>query len=66
MVMLMETGNGDDDNVCSMAAVMEMAMVTVMCYPTRKYNAVPATCDTLDKAHISIIAPTVGRWMVDG
>ena len=52
MVMVMEYGNVDDDNVCSMAAVIGMAMVKVMCYPTRNDNAVTAACDcdTLDKA----------------
>ena len=50
MVMVMENGNGDEDNVCSMAAVMEMAMAKLMCYPTRNDNAVPATCDTLGQA----------------
>ena len=52
MVMVMEYGNVDDDNVCSMARVIEIAMVTVMCYPTENDNAVPAACDcdTLDKA----------------
>ena len=53
MVMVMEYGNVDDDNVCSMARVIEIAMVKkVMCYPTENDNAVPAACDcdTLGKA----------------
>ena len=50
--MVMEYGNVDDDNVCSMATVIEMTMLEVMCYPTENDNAVPAArdCDTLDKA----------------
>ena len=48
----MQACNGDDDNVCSMARVIGVAMVKVMCYPTENDNAVPAACDcdTLDKA----------------
>jgi hypothetical protein len=37
MVMVMEYGNVDDDaSVCSMARLLEIAMVKVMCYPTEK------------------------------
>ena len=48
----MDYGNVDDDNVSSMARVIEIAVVNVMCYPTENDNAVPAAynCDTLDKA----------------
>ena len=36
MAMVTTNGNGDDDTVCSMATVLDTAMVTVMCYPTTK------------------------------
>ena len=49
MVTVMENGTGDDDNVCSMAAVLGMAMVKVVCYPAKNGNAMPAACDTPDK-----------------
>ena len=50
--MVVEYGNADDDNVCSVATVLEMAIVKMLCYPTENDNAVPAACDcaTLDKA----------------
>jgi hypothetical protein len=52
MVMVMEYGNVDDDNVCFMATVLDVAMAKLMCYPTENDNAVPAACGcgTLDKA----------------
>ena len=52
MVVVMESGKVDDDNVCSMATVIDMATVKVMCYPTDNDNAAPAACDcdTLDKS----------------
>jgi hypothetical protein len=31
-----ENANGYDDTACSMATVLEMAMVKVVCYPTAK------------------------------
>ena len=36
IVLVMDYGNVDDDNVCSVARVIESAMVKVMGYPTEK------------------------------
>ena len=68
MVMVMEYGNVDADNVCPMATLLEMVMVTVMYYPTENDNAVPAACDcdTLDKGLMAHFNHHPNCWMMDG
>ena len=57
------------NNVCTMATVLGMAMVKVMCYPTKNDNAVPAACDTPDKLDDKCLASSQllddGWWMDD-